>query len=195
MKPSTPFSSLSGPETRASADTNHEKVLRGQIGFTLVEVLVVVALLAIIAALAAPSFASLIGRTRTQSLVSSLEASVYQARSEAVRRGAAVQMSPIRCAGEPDTAVPRWGCGWQIVQVAGGAVIRTVDLTGQDVVLLSGGQGNLSFTARGAVAFAGIHVSNAHSCRKVNVSIAGRITVAAPPPESKPDSQTGSYCP
>lgn len=56
-------------------------------GFTLIEVLVVIALLGIVTALAAPGFASLVQSNRVQAAAGELQRALYYARSEAMSRG------------------------------------------------------------------------------------------------------------
>lgn len=59
-------------------------------GFTLVELLVVIALVAIILALAAPSFTGTLARKRLEGVASELATDLQYARSEAVQRNRAV---------------------------------------------------------------------------------------------------------
>ena len=59
-------------------------------GFTLIELMVVVALVAIILALAAPSFTSTLARKRMEGVASELATDLQYARSEAAQRNAAV---------------------------------------------------------------------------------------------------------
>ena len=59
-------------------------------GFTLVELLVVIALVAIILALAAPSFTGTLARKRLEGVASELATDIQYARSEAAQRNAAV---------------------------------------------------------------------------------------------------------
>ncbi|WP_263258810.1 GspH/FimT family pseudopilin [Pseudomonas oryzihabitans] len=56
-------------------------------GFTLIEVLVVIALLGIVTALVAPGFASLVQSNRVQAAAGELQRALYYARSEAMSRG------------------------------------------------------------------------------------------------------------
>ncbi|MBB2898261.1 GspH/FimT family pseudopilin [Pseudomonas sp. AS2.8] len=56
-------------------------------GFTLIEVLVVIALLGIVTALAAPGFANLVQSNRVQAAAGELQRALYYARSEAMSRG------------------------------------------------------------------------------------------------------------
>ena len=77
-------------------------------GFTLLEVLVVLAIVAILTTLAAPSFVALIQSNSVSSNVNAFIADVRYARSEAVRRGGAVVM----CRSDtPEAAAPTCGSG------------------------------------------------------------------------------------
>ena len=94
-------------------------------GFTLVEMMVVVAIVAILAALAAPDFTRFIQRTEVNSARDSLEASIFFARTEAIRTGAVTTVRPL-C---PGTLRP-WDCGWQVTtgNTAPFTVLRQVEL-------------------------------------------------------------------
>ena len=59
-----------------------------QRGFTLIELMVVVAIVAILAAIAGPSFSDMIRNTRLSAASSALQVSLSLARSEAIKRGA-----------------------------------------------------------------------------------------------------------
>jgi type IV fimbrial biogenesis protein FimT len=77
-------------------------------GFTLIEVLVVIAIVAILMSLAAPSFKSLIQSNNMTSAVNSFMADMRFARSEAIRRGGGVVM----CRSDsPEDATPTCGTG------------------------------------------------------------------------------------
>ena len=68
-------------------------VHRNHQGFTVVELMVVVAIAAVLATIAAPSFQSVFDRQRVRSAGSNLNTDIQYARSEAVRRNAAVTVS------------------------------------------------------------------------------------------------------
>jgi type IV fimbrial biogenesis protein FimT len=85
-------------------------------GFTLPELLTVVAILATLSALAAPSFSGLVGTMRSRSASSDLFASLVRARSEAVKRNSEVTLTPTG---------GRWQAGWTIPNPANsGAAIE-----------------------------------------------------------------------
>ena len=83
-------------------------------GFTLLEVMVVVSILAVLAALAAPSFTPMIERWRVRQAVEATTSMLYYARSEGVKRGGNVVIrqqaeKTVGCETGED-----WGCGWVV---------------------------------------------------------------------------------
>ena len=85
-------------------------------GFTLVELLVSVAILGILASLAAPSFSESIKRYRINAIKEDLAGSIQLARAEAIRRGRQVVLiRELTCAATL-TDDDDWSCGWRMVE-------------------------------------------------------------------------------
>ena len=84
-------------------------------GFTAIELMVVVSIVAILAALAGPSFTPLIENWRVRESAEQLQSTLHYARSEAIKRGGRVVIQKIPnntngCTTASDTRA--WDCGW-----------------------------------------------------------------------------------
>ena len=88
---------------------------RRQSGFTIVEVLVVVTILGLLAALALPSFQPLIERWRVKTTIEELQSSLYFARSKAIAIGGNIAIVKNDVSGScVSTGDDDWTCGWRI---------------------------------------------------------------------------------
>ena len=93
-------------------------------GFTAIELMVVVSIVAILAALAAPSFSPLIENWRVRESAEQLQSTLYYARSEAIKRGGQVliQKIPNNTNGcTTATGTRAWDCGWIVCHDTNGS--------------------------------------------------------------------------
>lgn len=84
-------------------------------GFTLIELMVVISILAILLAAVAPSFRNFMGTQYVKSASYDLTADLLLARSEALKRGTAVQITPLTGG--------NWVAGWKTTVETDGTVV------------------------------------------------------------------------
>ena len=121
--------------------------------FTLVETLVVVALLAVMLVMSAPSFVAWRVRDQVDARAKALVSTLAYARSEALRRGARVTVcrtdAARHClpAGQPcGNAISDWSCGWAVLAERGGTSTLLRAHGSLAAVSIVGIQTNLTFT-------------------------------------------------
>ncbi|MGO4391039.1 GspH/FimT family pseudopilin [Variovorax sp. M-6] len=85
-------------------------------GFTLVELLVVLAIVAILAGFAMPGFGRALERYRLRSAEEDLRSAIHVARSEALRRGGRVTLRRASAAGCTPRDDQDWSCGWMVFE-------------------------------------------------------------------------------
>ena len=90
---------------------------RHALGFTAIELLIVITILAVLTAMAVPSFGPMIERWRTNQAVNNITSTIYVARSEAIKRGGRVSVR--KMANGTDgcsfaSTNQEWSCGWII---------------------------------------------------------------------------------
>lgn len=156
-------------------------------GFTLIELMVVIAMIAIIASLAAPSFQVGIAKQRVSGAASDLMASLLQARSEAITNNQQTIVEPL------DTT--DWSRGWRVYvdtnkdksYTSGTDVlVSTVAPAATNVVTNDASIGNLvGFNATGfllvqnagRIVFASSSVPSAQFRKGVKISRVGRTRI------------------
>lgn len=102
------------PHHRARTATQMQRQVTG---FTAIELMVVIAILAVLLALAGPSFGPLIDQWRTNQAVNNMTSTFYTARSEAIKRGGKISVRKIANNTDGCTLAPNnqeWSCGWII---------------------------------------------------------------------------------
>jgi type IV fimbrial biogenesis protein FimT len=142
--------------------------LRVERGFTLVEVMIVVAILAVVAAIGAPEFSRFIADQRLRATATDLVASLLVARSEAIKRNADVTLA---------RSASGWPGGWTVA--AGGTEVDRRDLpsgkldspsSATNVVFQSTGRPTTAF----ALELRDAHYGTAITPRCVRVGLDGR---------------------
>lgn len=133
-------------------------------GFTLVELIVTVAVLAVGASLAAPGAAALLANRKVQGAAQSILDGLHQARGEALRRNAPVQFT-------------LGGTGWTLTQLGSGDTLQSFASTDwSSLAITPTGGSNVTFLPSGLVQ-TGTHLSQVVVTSPVDDSRSRRINV------------------
>ncbi|MGH7128102.1 MAG: GspH/FimT family pseudopilin, partial [Planctomycetaceae bacterium] len=150
-------------------------------GFTLFELMVTIAVAAVIVSFGVPAFKSFIQNNRATTHTNDLVTALNLARSEATRRGAAVTVcsstDASTCNGDDD-----WSTGW-VVRSAAGDVLRVWPERSGGAGVVSADIDEVRFLARGSLGTAAptftveLPDCTGDQLRNVAVNAAGRISV------------------
>lgn len=106
------------------------KSTRAQTGFTMIELLVVVAIVAIMAAVGIPSMLDMIRSSQLRSSTSQLYDAIILARSEAVKRNAQVDVQPgTTCVNPASNNSAAWTGGWNVQVAPCGTILQQFPAT------------------------------------------------------------------
>jgi type IV fimbrial biogenesis protein FimT len=180
---------------RTRSVSNRHGVAPG--GFTLIELMVTVAIAGVFASLAAPAMTTLIRNNRIQTEASSLVGDLQLARNEAIKRGSPVAVCPAAVGGGSCLTTNTWQSGWIVFTDPNGngvydgnpeAVLRYRQaLTSTDTVAASTqpATNSISFNRDGFATGMGttttmlqFHAANndTKATRCISVNLGGRLT-------------------
>lgn len=157
---------------RSPHDTSRSAPPARDGGFTLIEILVVIAILLMAVSLAAPSMRGMTDRTRTRSAVDQITGDVALARISAVREG---RQTSLRFTG---TATYTVTIDTSATDASRFRTVKTVDLSRDyGAVQITPSSGRLSFNSRGLLqptSVTRIRVSRSTTADSVTISSVGR---------------------
>jgi type IV fimbrial biogenesis protein FimT len=146
-------------------------------GFTLVELMVTLAVAAIVLTIAVPGFQNLVRNNRIATQTNELVGSLQLARSEAVKRSTNVTI----CTSTNGSSCTNsaWQQGW--IVLVGGTILRANEALG-GVTVESGGVQSLQYQGTGRTTTTGVNFDLCHAQagangRRVNIATTGRVSV------------------
>ncbi|MEW9573047.1 GspH/FimT family pseudopilin [Rhodanobacter sp. Si-c] len=107
-------------------------------GFTLVELVVTLAVLAILIMVAVPGFRDTIRRSRVSSASNALLADLRYARAEAINRGQLVSLCPSSDGGNCTADGSAWDAGWLVYTYPAGAASANTAYAAGNILLRTG---------------------------------------------------------
>ena len=168
-------------------------------GFTAIELMVVVSIIAVLAALAGPSFTQMIESWRVRDATESLRSTLFLARSEAIKYGGQVVIQKLPnntngCTSASNTS--DWDCGWFVCQDtnnngacgASEPVLQRIETPARVQVTRTGGGASIKLNRWGLVdgawpgfSLAPLDKNTTHpGARGVCMSSGGRIRILLP---------------
>lgn len=167
-------------------------------GFTAVELMVVVGIIAVLAALAGPSFTLMIESWRVRDATESLRSTLLFARSEAIKRGGGVAIHKLPNTGNctSPSSTQDWDCGWIVCHDTNNSgtctssepVLQRIETPARVQVTRTGGGASIKLNRWGLVdgtwpgfSLAPLDKNTTHpGARGVCMSSGGRIRILLP---------------
>lgn len=159
---------------------------RTQKGFTLIELMIVLAVAAIVLTVAVPSMATFIQNNRLVTEGNDFRVTLHVARSEAVKRGTAVTIT----ASDSSDNTNEWGPGWTITTNGGTNLQSHAALDGQSTLNSIDNINSIQFLPTGFTA-AGAQRSFL-LCDDRSGAVGKLITITA---SGRATTQSGANCP
>lgn len=133
-----------------------------QRGFTIIESMIVIAIVGIVAAIAAPSFRNILATTRVKTASADIHLSLTRARSEAIKRNANITVD----------AASGWLAGWTVTN----GIEAHAAISGDDITI--SGPTSITFTPNGRATTNPIRISLTSTetivARCVSVTLSGQ---------------------
>lgn len=150
-------------------------------GFTILELIIAIAILAILILLAVPSFRTIMQNNRAATITNDVVAALQTARSEALKRRQDVRVCRRNVAGTACDNGADWTPGWLIVDAAGNVIRAWNPPPGNPAV--TGPNAGITYLRDGGVSAAGLFVVQLQPCagdnrRQIDVNLAGRVNLA-----------------
>ena len=161
---------------------SHTPALHLQLGLTLIELMVTLAVVAVTLSIGVPSFQGMASSNRMSSAANSLIGALNVARSEAIKRGARVNVAAT-------STTTNWTSGWKVQLNSDSTAIGTIKafdpLTGMQI---TGTSAQYQFLPTGFLALSAAETITVcdssltgETGRKITISISGRFSVTNTP--------------
>jgi len=155
-------------------------------GFTIIELMVAIALLGVLLGLGFPSFQSMIQDNRAATVTNQLVTALHTARSEAVKRRANITLCRRNTAGDSCASGTDWSVGWLLYD--GTEAVKVWDAPG-DSMAIAGPSSGITYTSTGAVGSAGNFSLQPTGCSDSEFRRTISVALSGLPVTSKVDCQ------
>ena len=152
--------------------TYWEKTMHRAKGFSLIELMIVLSVVAILVSIAAPSFRTAMLNSRLSSTTSTLYSALQMARSEAVTQRTTIRVCAANDANSACANSTNWSNGALIMR--GATLLRVIPLANTDVTVESSGN-NVDYNGDGTTTATTITVSDSRNQpRQIKINVIGQ---------------------